>query len=90
MISRFILGHGVFSYFIMQSLLETTAKTHLSARKAAIRHLILSKAAAIIANAKSYYLSTMSILSAVRYFLLLNQFRAGDIFTNYSYGCWVG
>ena len=33
-------GHGVVIYFIMQSLVEKTAKTHLSARKAAVRHLV--------------------------------------------------
>ena len=31
----------------------------------------------------------MSILSFVRYFFLLNQLRTGDIFTSYSYVCWV-
>ena len=54
-------------------------KTQLSARKAAVRHFILSTAAAIIMHAKSYDLSSVSILSVVRYFLLLNQVRVGDI-----------
>ena len=44
----------------------------------------------IITHAKAYDLSTMSILSVVRYFLLLNQLSAEDIFTSYSYGCWIG
>ena len=87
-------------YLLHNAIITTkTAKTHLSAGKAAIRHLILSTAAAIIThaksydlsmNAKSYDVSTMSILSVVRYFLLLNQLRAGDSFTSYSYGCHVG
>ena len=44
----------------------------LSARKADVRHFIMSTAAAIITHAKSYDFSTMSIFSVVRYFLLLN------------------
>ena len=47
-------------------------------------HLILSTARRIITHAKSYDFSTMSVLSVVRYFLLLNQLRAGDMFTSYS------
>ena len=42
-------------------------------------------AAAIITHAKSFDLSTMSLLSVIRYFLILNQFIAGGIFTSYGY-----
>ena len=43
---------------------KNTAKTHHSARKVAVRHdRIMSTATAIITHAKSYDLSTMSILS---------------------------
>ena len=50
----------------MQSLVEKiTAKTHFSARKASVRHLILSTAAEIITHLKSYDISTMSILSVL-------------------------
>ena len=56
----FIFGHGVVIYFIMQSILTKTAKTHLSVRKANVRHLvILSTASAIITHAKSYEHSAM-------------------------------
>ena len=88
---RFILGHwGCCLLYNAIITRKNTAKTNLSARKAAVRHLILSTVAAIITHAKAYDLSTMLIHSVLRHFLLLNQFRAGDIFTSYSYGCWVG
>ena len=66
MINLFIYGHGVVIYFLIQSLLEKTAKTHLSARKAAICSLILSTAAAIITQAKSYEHSAMLIFYVVK------------------------
>ena len=73
----------------MQSFLESTVKTYLREKTAARDH-VLSTAAAIITYAKAYDLSTMSIHSVVRYFLLLNQLKAGDIFISYSYCCWAG
>ena len=46
-----------------------------------------------ICYTSSYFVNSRSNYYAckiLRYFLLLNQLRTGDIFTGYSYGCWVG
>ena len=92
MITRFILGYDVVIYFIMQSFLEKKKNNNKKKKKKKKKKqqkltsqreklpsaiLFCQQPAAIITHGKSYDLSTMSILSVVRYFLLLNQLWAG-------------
>ena len=95
----FILGHGVVIYFIMKSLLEKQQKLTSQREKLSSVILFCQSESTLLlvsrpndthssgVNSRNNYYAredTMSIHSVVRHFLLLNQLRAGDIFTNYS------
>ena len=99
----FILGHGVVIYFIMQSLLEKQQKLTSQREKLPSVILFCQSESALLLVSRpndthssgvnsrnSYYAreDIMSIPSVVRHFLLLNQLRAGDIFTSYS-NLWI-
>ena len=39
---------------------------------------------------RPYYVFSTPLEPSYYFFMLLNQLGAGDNFTSYSYGCWVG
>ena len=71
-----ILGHGVVIYFIITQRRQNSKNLPLSEKSCRPPSYFVLTAIAIITHAKSYDLSAMSILSVVRYSLLLNQLRA--------------